>query len=175
MKTLAEKIQDKYIVDDNGCWRWTAYLNAKGYGTMFHEGKTLLAHRASWIVAGKELPDDMELCHRCDTRDCINPDHLFVGTHQDNMTDMVEKKRHVARYGWDNNKTKLSRDDVLFIRGSGASINTLAAMFGVSRTAIRLVQKGINHANVTAETQDTTQGQAPQDHANKTIRPGAEL
>ncbi len=66
---------------------------------MLLDGKTEMAHRASYKEYLGPVPDGMLVCHRCDVPGCINPDHLFLGTHQDNMDDMIEKGRQRARGG----------------------------------------------------------------------------
>lgn len=84
---------DKYRVNEAGCWLWIGYKNHKGYGVTHQSGKTWQAHRFSYLV--HRGPFDLELfvLHSCDARACVNPDHLFLGTNDDNMKDMVRKGR----------------------------------------------------------------------------------
>lgn len=88
-------------VDKSGgptaCWIWTGIKSGGGYGGMLFGGKERLAHRISYELANDEIPPGLCICHHCDNRICVNPSHLFMGTHQDNMRDMVWKGRH--RYG----------------------------------------------------------------------------
>ena len=78
----------------NGCWEWTK-SNIKGYGVFCINSKNEYAHRYSMILAGYDL-QDFDVLHKCDNPKCVNPDHLFLGTHTDNMRDMVSKGRHVS-------------------------------------------------------------------------------
>lgn len=77
-----------------GCWEWGAQLNVSGYGVVKIGGNPQMAHRVSYKFFHGDIPDGMSVCHKCDNPVCINPKHLFLGTHQDNMDDMYKKGRH---------------------------------------------------------------------------------
>lgn len=84
-------------VDRTGdCWLWTGKtLKRNGYGYLWHpeEGRTIHAHRVSWLVHHGAIPDRLHVLHRCDVPVCLNPAHLFLGTQLDNMRDMAAKGR----------------------------------------------------------------------------------
>lgn len=85
--------------DANDCWLWTASRNDDGYGVFRFDGKMTVAHRVVYFLHYGTDPGNFEVCHKCDNPPCCNPFHLFLGTHQDNMTDMVNKGRSVHRTG----------------------------------------------------------------------------
>lgn len=98
-KPLIDRLMAKIEVDPKtGCWIWNGATHAGGYGHILVGSRTtgrrmVGAHRVSYELAKGEVPDGHDICHRCDTPACVNPDHLFAGTRKDNMTDMVSKGR----------------------------------------------------------------------------------
>ena len=87
---------DKVDKTQGGCWIWTAAKrnkNRDSYGCLKYKGKMIDAHRMSWIIHNGEIPLGMCICHKCDVRLCVNPDHLFLGTHSGNMVDALSKGR----------------------------------------------------------------------------------
>ena len=112
----------------NQCWIWTGSMS-QGYGTIRWDGLVQKSHRIAYILHYGAIPEHCQICHHCDNRSCCNPLHLFAGTKDDNLRDMIQKDRHAR---------KLSPDDVLFIYSSKGIITSslLAKQYRVTRGAI---------------------------------------
>jgi len=96
MEEFANKINEHGpLILNTPCWSWLGAINEHGYGTFSSLHFSMLAHRASWEIFNGEIPKGLCVCHRCDNTSCVNPEHLFLGTNEDNMKDAVQKGRYV--------------------------------------------------------------------------------
>jgi len=141
---------------DNQCWEWNAAKDPSGYGAFKFNGKKTNAHRVAYELEHGPITKDMEICHTCDNRSCVNPNHLFLGTRSDNMLDAYRKGRLPQAFnkgGIDRRPddrafhAKLTDDQVVEIRNivrSGAKITytELGERYGVHRTTIGRIIPG---------------------------------
>ena len=131
---------------DEDCWEWTASRSSVGYGKIRIDDKMVLAHRWSYERYRGEIPDGMFVCHHCDNRACVNPNHLFLGTPADNMADRDIKGRQAEQKGEFNGYAKLSNSDVIAIKArlaaGGETHKAIAADYGMSRQAIGFINTG---------------------------------
>lgn len=151
---VIERFKIKIDFAPNGCWLWNSCLDVWGYGSFCirnfrgHKSYTMKAHRMSYEIHKGIIPKGLMCCHKCDTPSCVNPEHLFLGTNQDNMDDMVRKGRREIRVGESARNVKLTEKQVLEIRrtyrkGEEGEFSQwgLARKYGVGRTAIESIIK----------------------------------
>lgn len=145
--TLVERFWSKIAWGASDCWYWWAARDAGGYGIMSRNGLKR-AHRVSWELHRGPIPTGMKVLHHCDVRNCVNPDHLFLGTQADNVADMVAKGRAkgAPHHGAKNPMAVFSEAQVRAIRtdfDSGrATMRELAKQHGVAvMTIFRIVRR----------------------------------
>lgn len=125
----------------NKCWEWKAFKDRHGRGK-FKVGHEQYASRVSYRLYVGELPPKLLVCHTCDNPGCVNPKHLFLGTHKDNVQDMLKKGRANPEKGEDRHCAKLTEEQVLEIRrryqwtGYRSNTWTLAKEFGIARSSV---------------------------------------
>ncbi len=134
---LKVTLSARVAVFRDGCWRWRRLKNTAGYGVFSIQGKTYLAHRVSAaLYLGFDINSKLHVLHKCDTPGCCNPAHLFIGTNDDNVADMVRKNRHAK--GERNGHAKMTVETILEMRhlaAEGEGTLSLARKFNMSPAA----------------------------------------
>ena len=136
----------QFVVRAEGCWGWTGPSHNAGYGQIYHDNMDFLAHRVAYELFIGQIPDGMHVLHHCDNPPCTNPTHLFLGTHADNMHDMVVKGR--SQRGERNGRARLTEDQVLEIRAAYTNGDVLqrelAHQYGIATSLVsRIVNRKI--------------------------------
>jgi len=118
-------------VTESGCWIWEMCIGNDGYGKVSYKGKTYRAHRHSYEVFKDDIPEGLLVCHSCDTPSCVNPEHLFLGTHQDNIGDMVSKNRSDTCGGRKNHPRELVDKIISDSKNLGWGKRKLSKKYGI--------------------------------------------
>lgn len=143
-RSRALSFEDFYIPEPmSGCWLWLGGLDGGGYGfctEALHGDRK--AHRASWIKKSGPIPSGLWVLHKCDTRSCVNPDHLFLGTHQDNIDDMWAKNRAAKKSGILNGRARLSIEQVQEIRQAKGSQVAVGKQYGICQAHVYRIRSG---------------------------------
>jgi len=165
---VAEKLSH-FIVTDKGCWQFTGHIRKSGYGaisvsvqSMSPAREHLQAHRAAYALHNQEDPGEMLVCHRCDNRACINPDHLFLGTPSDNTKDMFFKGRQRLHLGVNNGQSKLLESVVVDIVEKikrGETNIDIASQYSISHSQVSSIRTGKSWRHLTESI-----GYVPADH-----------
>jgi DNA-binding CsgD family transcriptional regulator len=129
---------NNYRVEDCGyvtpCWIWHGKIDHLGYGRI--TGRGILVHRQSYENAFADFNERLDVLHKCDVRPCMNPEHLYQGTHQDNMRDMRERQR--SPRGERHSRAKLTDAQIEELRrlyeGGGFTTRSIAALFSISKS-----------------------------------------
>lgn len=159
-KSLTERFWAK--VNRRGpdeCWLWAGSITGVGYGDIFvgpEQGVRETAHRVSWeLHNGKILKSNGRhrtcVLHHCDVRACVNPAHLFLGTHVDNMVDMNRKGRGIPpppQRGADHYNAKLTVEQVCEVRSAIGTQRAIAKRFGISKAQVFNIRKGLQWRTV---------------------------
>jgi len=155
-KSIKDRFLSKVSIseDRNKCWIWVANCNIWGYGKFNGNG----AHRFSYELFNGPIPQGLFVLHKppCFNRKCVNPDHLYLGTQQDNMNDMKEQERQRYLEGEELPQSKLTEENVLVIRHMWnnkkrfgvAKQSDLADMFGISQCQISMIVRNLSWKHI---------------------------
>lgn len=147
--TMSTPLNDKKTFDTrydkkaNGCWEWRGRVAGNGYASFSYAKKIEYAHRMSYRFYKGEIPCGLLVCHTCDNRRCVNPDHLFLGTYKDNFADMRQKGRSLK--GDKSHKAKFT-DDTIFealeLHDFGVSMQQISLLYDMSMGYLYEVKHG---------------------------------
>lgn len=142
---LLSKVDTHHLL---ACWLWTGSKDKWGYGHFYLNGRTIGAHRASWIIHNGEIPKGQQVCHRCDTPACVNPTHLWLGSQTENLVDAFKKGRsseHLKKLRKMRCKLNVEQvDEIRRLHGLGLSPDQLAHSFGVVPGTVYAILSGKN-------------------------------
>lgn len=139
----------------NDCWRWTA-CHIRGYGVMWHDGNNKRANRISYFLAHGQLPADLVVMHSCDNPACVNPAHLSLGTHADNIAERNAKGRQMR--GSRQHLAKLNDEAVAKILVDNRPGPAVARDYGVNRSVINSIRRGVLWKHVPRPTPNYLRG-----------------
>lgn len=153
---LTTRFERYYIPEPmSGCWLWTAATDASGYGRIWDGRRWGGAHRVSYVTHKGPIPPGMFVCHHCDVRPCVNPDHLFLGTNAANMADMARKgRRRGIMVGEANPKAKLTAAQVAAIRHDSRRQVDIASDFGMSQAQVGKIKQGLQWSHIPMDRPD---------------------
>lgn len=142
LENAFSRIQEMSIPEPNsGCWLWMgAVTRNDSYGTISFDGRQWKAHRLAFKLTYGPIPDGLYVCHRCDNPACVNPEHLFLGTHLDNMKDRDHKQRRRAPRGELNSSAKLADKLIEEVRSAAGTQTAIAERFGIHQTTVSQIK-----------------------------------
>lgn len=135
------------------CWSWQRATHPRsGHGRARWFGVVMGAHRIAWLTSRGPIPVGLFVCHKCDNPPCCNVDHLFLGSHADNMTDAAMKGRmagNSGRSGAANGRALFTADQVRAIRAASGTQSEIARTFGTSQPVISKIRRHESYVDVT--------------------------
>lgn len=153
MRAPAESRFWKKVEKTDGCWLWTGLVTRTGYGTIRVKGRATSTHRFSWEIHFGQIPEGRGyhgtcVCHHCDVRNCVRPEHLFLGTNLDNTTDRDQKGRRAHIRGERIGTAKVTAEQVLSIRADTRPHREIAADHGLHPSAVSSIKSRKNWKHV---------------------------
>lgn len=141
-KTLFEEVNGPL---ETPCHIWALATGDRGYGIISYKGRSYLSHRVSWTIYKGPIANGLQVMHKCDNRSCINPDHLVLGTAEDNVKDMFDKGRQPNQLGQSNNNSRLTNAQASEIKKrlkAGDTVREIATAMDLRFTIIANIKQG---------------------------------
>lgn len=152
MASVKERIVANSARDlKTGCWNWTKFIEKNGYAKTKHNGKSMWAHRVSYEQFVGQIPDGLDVCHKCDNRRCVNPNHLFAGTRLENMRDAEAKNRIAKGKSLPHAKlSDLDKEQIISMAIAGIKYEKIGNKFGICKqSAGRIaIQQGVRRNGI---------------------------
>jgi len=144
--TKVDREKSNTFYSGTRCWEWNDCLTPQGYGQYYYNGKMISIHRYSYFISFGKFDSKLFVLHHCDNKKCVNPNHLFLGTHLENMQDMNKKGRRRDSAGEKNGQNKLTEKQVVKIYEmyhSGDYLQKeIGKIFGVDNATISRIIRG---------------------------------
>jgi hypothetical protein len=128
------------------CWQWTAYRRDTGYGQFRVGERVERAHRVAFLLSGQSIPDGGQVLHHCDNPSCVNPAHLYLGTHADNMRDKADRARVAGERNPNARLSAAEVDEIRDMRQSGVMVKTIAEKFKIAVCTVYNICSGYRWA-----------------------------
>ncbi len=132
--------------DHTVCWQWLGAGKGNGYGHVTHQRRNITAHRRAFELMVGPVPDDMDVCHTCDNRSCVNPDHLFLGSRAENVADAREKGRLAG--GRRKHLKEAAVQEIKRRLAGGISARRISVESGVGYQTIMSIQRGESYGRI---------------------------
>ena len=140
--TLEERFEAKTMpIPECGCLLWIGACDRGGYGMISLDGRNIQAHRIAWFLAYGQIPDGLHVLHKCDIRNCVRHEHLFLGTNAENVADKKNKNRCSRCTGGENGRAKLTDDLIRKIRLDQRTLKEIGNEYGIHLAQVSLIKR----------------------------------
>lgn len=133
---IKKRFYEKVKISETGCYEWVGTTQSNGYGRFSFLGKSIYAHRFAALLKFGILINNKDICHICDNRKCVNPEHLFIGTRKENMEDCKKKSRQAKGEMLSKKLTDKKVKEIKILISQKQNILEISKKYGVSKTAI---------------------------------------